>query len=189
MTTFTHATLNVYADMVHEDIKKSLENNDFDRWKSLKITKRKPHTFRVFTEYPNAAGINIRVCLHKFERCGEHEPFWHPHPWPGSFLMLDGAYVHKIGYTPDLESGEPIQLCEELVRPYTMYSITNKQTWHCVQPLTTSYTIMINGEPWEDSHSHTRTTKGKDLETMADDELKVHLSIFDLLIRQYKENK
>lgn len=148
-------------------------------WDSLVINRRKPHTYRAFMYLGNR-----RVCLHRFDPCEPEDCFLHPHPWPGAFLMLAGEYVHNIGYSPSLEA-KPLMLYKEIVRPYTAYEIANPQTWHSVQPLVTSYTIMLNGEPWEIQHSETRTTKGKDLDEMNQQQLDEHLNIFDSLLSRY----
>jgi hypothetical protein len=160
---------------------------NLEQWDSLVINKRKPYTYRAFMSYLYQ-GVDLRVCLHRFEPCGPDECFVHPHPWPGGFIMLAGEYVHRIGYSPDLDS-EPTMLFEEIVRPYSMYEITNKQTWHSVQPLKRCYTIMLNGPPWEEQHSHTRTTKGKDLDKFTESELTNHLSVFWELVSCYRIDK
>lgn len=151
-----------------------------DRWDSLIVNKRKPHTYRVFTQVDD-----IRICLHRFEPCGPEDCFEHPHPWPGAFLMLRGEYIHRVGYSPDLES-DPDFLLTEIVRPYSMYEITNKQTWHSVQPTQETYTLMVNGPPW-DGHTKTRTTKGKDLDSLDRMELEQHLKKFGHLIDNYRK--
>jgi hypothetical protein len=46
---------------------------------------------------------------------------------------------------------------------------------------------MLNGEPWENAHASTRTTKGKDLQQMTDSELADHLLKFNDLINCYSE--
>jgi len=98
--------------------------------------------------------------------------------------MLDGEYVHSIGYSPDLDS-EPTFIFEEIVRPFSAYQIVDRQTWHKVQPTKTSYTLMINGAPWDEQHAATVTTKGKDLDKFTDEELKNHLDVFDSLLKHY----
>jgi hypothetical protein len=153
-----------------------LESGDFSRWDSLIINKRKPHTYRVFTMVGD-----LRVCLHRFEPCGPLECFKHPHPWPAAFLVLDGNYRHWIGHSPTMD-GEPLKVYEEILAPGTMYEITERQTWHSVQPLNMTYTIMVNGPPWEEQHSQTRTTKGKDLDKMDEEELKAHLDKISRLL-------
>lgn len=148
---------------IHDDMLRPEE------WDSLIINRRKPHTYRAFRQYGED-----RVCVHMFEACEAHDAFPHPHPWPGAFLMLKGAYIHRIGYSKDRAS-EPEFLFTEMVRPFSMYEIINQLTWHSVQPITQTWTIMLNGKPWEDSHAETRTTKGKDLESMSETELIRHL--------------
>ena len=155
--------------------------DEVNEWESLVINRRKPHTYRVFR---NIDGY--RVCLHRFEPCDDNEAFPHPHPWPGAFLLLEGEYVHTVGGSVDLKS-EPEYFLREIVRPYSTYEIINKQTWHRVQPIKTTYTVMINGEPWKESHSETRTTKGKDLESMERDDLVKHLNKFRVLLKEYLE--
>jgi hypothetical protein len=44
---------------------------------------------------------------------------------------------------------------------------------------------MVNGDPWENPHSQTRTTKGKDLDKMTPEDLSVHLKEFEKLITEY----
>ena len=56
---------------------------DRTNWKSLVINRRKPFTYRAFYQLGD-----IRICLHRFEECDEHEAFYHPHPWPGALKCL-----------------------------------------------------------------------------------------------------
>lgn len=156
------------------------ENLDLSKWNSLIINRRKPYTYRAFIQIEG-----FRVCLHKFEACSEEDAFPHPHPWPGAFLMLEGEYIQNIGYSPDLQS-DPVFMYKEVVRPYTIYQIDNKQTWHTVQPTKTTYTVMLNGEPWDEQHAKTRTTKGKDLDRMEEKDLVVHFQKFCSLLSDYR---
>lgn len=149
-------------------------------WGSLVINRRKPHTYRVFRQFGEH-----RVCLHRFEPCSEDEAFPHPHPWPGAFLLLQGEYVHTVGGSADLES-KPEFYIREIVRPYSMYEIINPKTWHRVQPLKTTYTVMLNSEPWDEQHNETRTTKGKDLDNMDEDSLFKHFVHFENMLHLYK---
>ncbi len=162
----TVSWMNMLEAMLPE-IQASLQREE--EWDSLIINRRRPFTWRAFRQF----GEN-RVCLHMFEACEPQEAFAHPHPWPGAFLLLKGEYMHHIGYSKDRES-EPEFVFSERVRPYSMYEITNPLTWHRVQPLAETWTIMLNGKPWDDQHTQTRTTKGKDLEKMNPEELQRHL--------------
>ena len=151
---------------------------DHDRWDSLIINRRKPHTYRVFTQLEDG----YRLCLHKFNPCDRHEAFAHPHPWPGAFFIVSGSYRMNIGYSKDRESA-PENVAEVVLTTGSSYEIINPLTWHSVIPLEETYTIMLNGEPWgpEIAHKEVRTTKGKDLEKMSKEELSAHLGKFNSL--------
>ena len=151
---------------------------DEDRWDSLIVNRRKPATYRVFTQENN-----IRICLHKFDTCNLDESFEHPHPWPGAFCILEGSYEMKIGksltrYSP------PDEVATFVLNKGSKYSITSPLTWHSVTPLEITYTVMVNGEPFtpEVAHTKVRTTKGKDLDKMPPEELKAHLEKFKELL-------
>lgn len=165
-----------YIDSFLPTIYNSLgKDND---WDSLVINKRKPYTTRIFRQFDK-----LRVCFHRFEPCKAEETFAHPHPWPAAFLMLKGAYYHKIGYSLDLNS-DPVFIYNELVNNSTAYEITHKQVWHSIQPITTSYTLMINGPAW-DGHVKTRTTKGKDLDKLTSVGLSTAKEDFKFLLSEY----
>lgn len=152
-----------------------------DMWDSLIINRRKPYTYRVFTQIDD-----VRICLHKFEKCDEHEAFLHPHSWPGAFIILDGAYKMKVGFSEDRIS-QPKHFVDFHLSKYSSYQIDNPLIWHSVIPLTTTYTVMINKSPWPIDYAHKdiRTTKGKDLEKMPENELIEHLNKFKILINQW----
>jgi len=145
-----------------------------DKWDSLIINKRKPHTYRIFTQL----GEN-RVCLHKFDTCSSEESFAHPHPWPGAFMVLHGAYRMKLGKSKDRFS-DPEWVSELIMGAGSVYQIVDPLVWHTVTPLETTYTIMMNGPSWdkETAHTQVRTTKGKDLEKLPLDELESQLDSF-----------
>jgi len=123
--------------------------NKREAWDSLVVNRRKPHTYRVFTHLPNG----FRVCLHKFTTCHQHEAFPHPHPWAGAFLLLQGKYKMTVGHSPDRFS-PPDKVMEMILTPGCMYEIIEPHTWHAVIPLETTYTIMVNGEPWDVATAH-----------------------------------
>lgn len=153
-----------------------------DKWESLVINRRKPYTYRAF--YQNG---DYRICLHRFESCDEHEAFYHPHPWPGAFLILSGSYQMKIGYSADRFS-KPEPVAEFLMNEGSRYEISNPLSWHTVQPESAVYTIMVNGLPWspEVAHTEVRTTKGKDLQKMTQEELGDHFDAFKILLQRQK---
>lgn len=71
------------------------------------------------------------------------------------------------------------------------YAITEPTTWHSVTPYEETYTVMVNGQPWEKNYAHAecRTTKGKDLEKFSQEELISHLNIFKELIYRYNRGE
>lgn len=147
---------------------------DRSKWDSLIVNRRKPHTYRVFTY----VGEN-RICLHRFDVCDLHESFDHPHPWPGAFMILKGSYRMRIGHSPDRVS-PPVPVADFILTEGSAYEIISPLTWHSVTPLETTYTIMLNGPTWgpDIAHKDVKTTKGKDLDKMPEDELLAHLKIF-----------
>jgi hypothetical protein len=154
--------------------------DDTETWDSLIVNRREPFTYRVFRQFGD-----YRVCLHRFAPCGPQDCFEHPHPWAGAFLMLKGEYIHKVGVAHNLQDSPIVMPFRELVRPYSMYEITDPLVWHSVQPTMESYTIMCNTEPWSVQHKETRTTKGKDLDKFSPDELRRHLKAFKYLLQTY----
>jgi len=156
---------------------------DRSKWDSLIVNRRKPHTYRVFTTLENGN----RICLHKFNPCDTHEAFQHPHPWPGAFIVLQGSYLMQIGTCKDREDRYPRPVSSHILRRWAAYEILEPLTWHSVVPLETTFTVMINGKPFDASVAHTevRRTAGKDLDKMPEDELLAHLEIFRLLVLEY----
>lgn len=163
-----------------KDLPSLLANRE--NWDSLIVNRRKPYTYRVFTRLPNG----LRLCLHKFDPCHDHEAFSHPHPWPGAFAILEGSYKMQMGYSTDRTS-PPMQVTTLILPKNSMYEIVTPLTWHSVIPLETTYTVMVNGEPWsaDVAHKNVRTTKGKDLDKMPENELIEHLLKFQSLVRAF----
>lgn len=152
---------------------------DISNWDSLIVNRRKPHTYRVFTNLADGS----RICLHKFNPCDRHEAFLHPHPWPGAFILLSGAYDMEVGYSPDRTS-KPTKVIDLFLTKGSVYEIVSPLTWHSVTPVEVTYTVMVNDPPWPADVAHTdvRTTKGKDLDKMPEEELKEHLALFDRML-------
>lgn len=157
--------------------------DNFELWDSLIVNRRKPFTYRVFAKTPDG----FRVCLHRFEECDMHEAFPHPHPWPGAFIILRGRYRMGMGSSANLVDKPKNVTTLELTK-HSKYEIIEPTTWHSVMPLETTYTVMINGEPWEKGvvHEAAPTTKGKDLDKMPEADLRHHLAIFKHLLKEYK---
>lgn len=154
-----------------------------ERWDSLIVNRRKPHTYRIFTQWLNGS----RICLHRFDTCHDHEAFEHPHPWAGAFVILSGVYRMRIGYSKDRFS-TPENVTELVLPKHAMYQIDNPLTWHSVIPLEETYTVMLNEEPWsaEVAHTAVRTTKGKDLDKMPEEELVRSLAKYKELLEAWK---
>lgn len=154
---------------------------DRGNWASLIVNKRKPYTYRVFTRFDD-----FRICLHKFDVCDTHESFFHPHPWPGAFVILEGKYKMKVGRSSD-RTRPPKDVMTVILGKKSSYEIVEPLTWHSVIPLETSYSIMLNGLPWHKDIAHEKvvTTKGKDLDKMPETELFAHLQKFDDLIEEF----
>ncbi len=165
--------------VVNDDLYECLCSQNLEGWDSLIINRRKPHTYRIFKQFGE-----FRVCLHKFEPCESDEAFFHPHPWPGAFLVLQGEYEQSIGYSSSLVTNmEPVM--KMVMVAGSRYEIVNPQTWHSVTPIRTTYTIMVNGAPFPNQHKEVRTTKGKDLEKMATGDLYVAINNFHRLLSSY----
>lgn len=154
-------------------------------WKSLVINRRKPTTYRVFTQLEDST----RVCLHRFLPCDTHEAFYHPHPWPGAFLVLRGAYQMRLGYatggTTDLK---PVDVSQMLLTTGSRYEIVDPDVWHSVAPVCETYTIMVNDAPWDADHvsEGVRTTANKDLGVLPEHELVHALNMFSYLLMTYQ---
>jgi len=154
--------------------------DDKSKWDSLIVNRRKPFTYRVHTQLED-----VRVCLHRFDTCEEEESFFHPHPWPGAFLILSGGYRMGVGYSQsNIEKPDHVMTLD--LTKWCRYEITEPMTWHSVTPRGRTYSVMVNGPPWEGrGHKDVRTTKGKDLEKMSDKDLQEHLDAFKFLIDEY----
>jgi hypothetical protein len=157
----------------------AVDRNQLQNWDSLVINRRKPHTYRAFTMFGED-----RICLHRFEPCSEAEAFIHPHPWPGAFLVISGSYRHLVARSENLKD-RPFEVMDSIMCKGSTYQIIDPRVWHIVQPLETSYTIMLNGPVWDVQHKETRTTKGKDLEKMSESDLRTHLKVFQEFLREY----
>jgi hypothetical protein len=157
--------------------------NNRSQWSSLIVNRRKPWTFRAFTDL-TIDGHSCRICLHRFEVCDEEESFIHPHPWAGAFLILQGSYLMSVGFSQDRFS-KPESVMKVILAAGSRYTITNPLTWHSVTPLEECYTVMVNAAPWDKetvAHTQIRTTKGKDLDSMSSDDLDAHFAKFRSLL-------
>jgi hypothetical protein len=175
------AMLNMLDDIIRRHLPELLK--DSNQWDSLIVNRRKPYTYRVFHQFSN----DVRICLHKFDVCSATESFIHPHPWPGAFVVMYGCYRIQVGYSRDRVS-PPESVTKLILSRFSMYEIDNPLTWHSVTPLEPTYTIMVNGIPWDKetvAHKEVRTTVGKDLDKMPEEDLKQHLQVFKSFCHDY----
>ena len=80
---------------------------------------------------------------------------------------------------------EPVEVLSLILKKFSSYEIIDPLTWHSVIPLETTYTVMVNDVPWDNAtvaHTAVRTTKGKDLDKMPEEELLKHLDWFKSLL-------
>jgi hypothetical protein len=162
-------------------------------WDSLIINKRKPYTYRLFTyldtnyKPTTVDKAKYRICLHKFDSCTTEEAFYHPHPWPAAFIILAGSYDMQIGFTSDRESTAINEVTKLKLNEGCKYEIVNCLTWHKINPLELTYTVMINSNPWPNEVAHTavRRTAGKDLDKLGVTQLQCQLAVFKILLRSY----
>ena len=176
-----------------DEIQMMLQRGSDTQWESLVINKRKPHTYRAWSwlsRYDLLTDIqhSHRVCLHRFEPCEAEEAFSHPHGWPAEFLVLSGRYLETVwrGHNESCTDARPVS--ETLHVAGTWHKIDNEHTWHKIQPLTTTFTLMINGPAYSNPLGAVRTTAGKDLDKMSREELGVHLSWCNLLMSMHSDN-
>lgn len=152
-------------------------------WETLVINRREPHTYRAFI-YPKELP-GYRICLHRFDPCGESAAFLHPHPWPSAMKIFEGDYRMRIGASADLKKEtKPVIVLDEILAGGSVYAMTEPLGWHSVQPLTTCWSLMVNGQPWgtDVAHAAAPTTKGKDLDKMTPVQLDAHMDKFNTLL-------
>ena len=173
-------------------------SEDPSKWESLRINLRKPHTYRAWRILDERKGL--RLCLHRFEPCFQQEAFCHPHPWPAEFLVLAGGYYMDTGRAvktmepslggrgPDrIEWSMPYDVNRTFLTAGSWYEMREPGTFHSVQPVKQTYSIMINGEPYShrDVHPEAPTTKDKNLNEMNRFELQFHLDSGKYLFKKW----
>ena len=167
---------------VHDAACIALNNiRNLEKWDSLIVNLRKPHTYRAFMYYGDH-----RICLHRFSPCLPVESFQHPHPWPCRVLVLQGKYEMEVAHSKGRDQF-PQDVMTTTLSSGSSYSITSPLTWHAVRPATMCYSLMVNGRPWspEQAHESAPTTKGKDLDKFSELDLKVHLVNFETLLSHF----
>ena len=163
-----------------ELIRKVITEVEWTDWDSLIINKRKPFTRRMWFYLPDPMQ-HLRVCLHEFLPCRLDEAFAHPHGWPAEFAVMSGAYREDLWFS---DKTVDVADCPPVSSVYTQGSwhvIERPNVWHRVQPLEITYTVMVNGLPFENPLPDVRSTKGKDLEEMTEDDKLEFLELFAAL--------
>jgi len=99
----------------------------------------------------------------------------------------------SVGYSCNgREDSTPAEVATFILGKHSCYEIINPLTWHAVIPLEPTYTVMVNGSPWDTetfAHKDVRTTKGKDLDKMPEPELFEHLGIFKRLVADWLDSQ
>jgi len=119
-----------------------------DGWNSLYIDYHPPVVERLWRDYHGC-----RIYLHRIHPCGEHEPLFHPHPWPSAMVVLDGAYAMTVGYSLGYGPGTkpPPITANFILAERSRYEMTDPALWHSVRPLgKPSISLMVTGKPWAD---------------------------------------
>jgi hypothetical protein len=78
----------------------------------------------------------------------------------------------------------PKEVAKFLLNEGSRYAMIDPLTWHSVSPVVECYTVMVNGPPWpaDVSHVHVRTTQGKSLVKMTEQQLEEHFTVFRELL-------
>lgn len=115
---------------------------DDEGWSSLDITYHAPRVKRLYRQWGD-----YRINLHEISPCGPGEALFHRHPWSSAMIVLVGVYEMGVGYGPGLE--KPPIAAKIIMKENSCYEQTEFDSWHYVRPLTTVYTVMLTGKPWE----------------------------------------
>lgn len=108
---------------------------------SMYIDYHKPYVKRIWYQH-----FDYRVYLHKIEPCNDSiEALYHPHPWKSAIKILKGSYEMGVGHSKTIEV--PKTDCKLILPAGTQYEMTEKDSWHYVNPLRYPvYSIMVTGE-------------------------------------------
>ena len=86
--------------------------------------------------------IDCRIFLHKIETCNESkEALYHPHKWDSAVKIIKGEYEMGVGHSETDEI--PKTDCILILGAGSSYSMTEKDGWHYVSPITPTYTLMV----------------------------------------------
>lgn len=109
--------------------------------KTMFIDYHKPYVSRIWFPYQE-----YRIFLHKIQPCKSNiEALYHPHKWDSAMLILDGSYEMGIGRSNNNDI--PKTDCHLILPKGTMYEMTEKDSWHYVNPINgPCYTLMVTGK-------------------------------------------
>lgn len=129
--------LNILEDVV-TNLPKLLTNKH--EWSSLNINDENPKTERIWRQFGD-----IRINLHRIFP-SKRKPFFHPHPWPCSMVILKGEYEMALGYG----NKKPPIISTCILTEGSRYEMVKKNAWHYVRPIKEKvYSIMISGAIWK----------------------------------------
>jgi len=108
-------------------------------WNGLHIDYEHPHVDRLWIPWKD----NTRINIHRIYPCSPQQAFFHPHPWPSSVLVVEGAYEMKVG----LLGNTPTTL---ILSEGSRYEMIDPMGRHSVRPVDgPSLSLMITGKPWD----------------------------------------
>ncbi len=114
---------------------------DRSGWNSLLIDYEKPLVERLWIPYGK-----YRLYLHYIHPCSIDESLYHPHPSPSAMKIVQGSYLHQIGFGAG--STPPPVTQTILMTTGSSYEMTHPDNWHAIAPIETVLSIMIVGKPW-----------------------------------------
>lgn len=140
-------------------------------WKNIIHTKDRPIIYKAFFDLKDGR----RVYLNKQYPCNIDEIKTHSHPNTVEFLLLSGKYKEFVYCT---KSEEP--LIEIVHLQGSWRKIDNEKTSHAIQPLKTSYSIMIVNDQPKDAEFMIKNMDG--YIKMGNEQMDNYLHKFRLLI-------
>lgn len=107
-------------------------------WTGLYADTEKPALTRMWRQWGEC-----RIYLHSFGPCERGQIFPHPHPWQ-SAVRVWGDYEMGIGHSD--EPDVPPRFERMVLKPGSVYAITQPKTWHWVRPAGSgSDSVMVAG--------------------------------------------
>lgn len=112
-------------------------------WRGMRIDYHHPFVDRAWRPWRDC-----RLSIHRIYSCAPGEALLHPHPWPSAIAILDGRYEMAVAYGTGI--ARPPIACRVIATAGSRYEMTDRDSWHSVQPLDApSLSVMLSGPPWE----------------------------------------